>query len=244
MIVRNAEGKLTPNISQINRHLQQQTRAAFLNQASELLGDKKINSVRQTSPISNIQLKTNTKLLGIVSPKPGRNSTFDQKPSTLNFHRSKYRGSMQDSKATMASFSKRTIQYNDDQELKKTKIMRKNEPSRAQLQEFTNEVEGLGKRHSESRNVQLPDIIRMSHSNIRQLSNLSANKIDLYLDKFKNSVNISPKDEENYERAIASGKRAKPYYEHKVDNSLVPYTKSSEIGTLEPANLKKKKYVK
>ena len=105
-------------------------------------------------------------------------------------------------------------------------------------------MEGLGKRHSVSRNVQLPDIIRMSHSNIRQLSNLSATKVDLYLDKFKNSVNISPKEEENYERAIANGKRAKPFYEHKVDNSLVPYTKSTNISTLEPANMKKKKYSK
>ena len=122
--------------------------------------------------------------------------------------------------------------------------MRKNEPSRAQLQEFTNEVEGRGRGQSESRNIQLPDIIKMSHSNIRHLSNLSSQRVDLYLDKFKESVMISPKDEENYERAIAVGKRAKPYYEHKVDNSLIPYTSPEHISTLEPANLKKKKYPK
>jgi hypothetical protein len=129
----------------------------------------------------------------------------------------------------MASFSKRTIQYNEDQELQKQKILRKNEPSRAQLQEFTNEVEGRGRGQSESRNIQLPDIIKMSHSNIRHLSNLSSHKVDLYLDKFKDSVMISPKDEENYERAIAAGKRPIPYYEHKVDNSLIPYTTSQNI---------------
>jgi hypothetical protein len=43
----------------------------------------------------------------------------------------------------------------------------------------------------------------MSHSNIRELSNLSPNRVQNYLDKFKDSLMISPNEEANYERAIA-----------------------------------------
>ena len=110
--------------------------------------------------------------------------------------------------------------------------------------ELAASIQGQSKRHLEARNIQLPDIIRMSHANLKDLSNLSTSRQQDFINRFQDSVNIRLQDETNYERAVARGKRKQPLYTHKVQASAINYTDPTKITSLEPSNLAKTKYLK
>lgn len=90
--------------------------------------------------------------------------------------------------------------------------------------ELSSSIHGQTKRHLEARNIQLPDIIRMSHANLKELSNLSTTRQQDFINRFHDSVNIRLQDETNYERAVARGKRKQPLYTHKVQSNAINYT--------------------
>lgn len=110
--------------------------------------------------------------------------------------------------------------------------------------ELAASIQGQSKRHLEARNIQLPDIIRMSHANLKDLSNLSAARQQDFINRFQDSVNIRLQDETNYERAVARGKRKQPIYTHKVQAAAINYTDPTKMTSLEPSNLAKTKYLK
>jgi hypothetical protein len=90
--------------------------------------------------------------------------------------------------------------------------------------ELASSIQGQTKRHLEARNIQLPDIIRMSHANLKDLSKLSTSRQRDFINRFQDSVNIRLQDEAIYERAVAKGKRKQPLYAHKVQASAINYT--------------------
>ena len=110
--------------------------------------------------------------------------------------------------------------------------------------ELASSIQGQSKSHLEARNIQLPDIIRMSHANLKDLSNLSTSRQRDFINRFQDSVNIRLQEETNYERAVARGKRKQPLYTHKVQASAINYTDATKITSLEPSNLAKTKYLK
>ena len=53
----------------------------------------------------------------------------------------------------------------------------------------------------------LPDIIKMSVVNLSVLSNMNKKSKNDFLERFNKSMNINLKQEFNYNRAVASGRR-------------------------------------
>ena len=95
-----------------------------------------------------------------------------------------------------------------------------------------------------SRKVYLPDIIRLSKTNLHDISKLSGQKEKDFLSRFKNSIQLAVPDEDRFEQKLSAGKLPPAKYSAKLDTSACTYQKADDIHQVEPMNVKKKRYNK
>ena len=95
--------------------------------------------------------------------------------------------------------------------------------------QFSSTVQHQGQASEASRKVYLPDIIRLSKTNLHDLTNLSGQKEKDFLSRFKNSIQLSVHDEDKFEQKLAQGKVPPPKHPSRLALNACPYQRTENI---------------
>ena len=95
--------------------------------------------------------------------------------------------------------------------------------------QFASTMRDQGDSSELSRKVFLPDIIRLSKTNLHDISQLSGQKKADFLRRFKNSIQLVTSDEDRFERNVGQGKFPPPKHPAKLDSSSCPYQNAHAI---------------
>lgn len=110
--------------------------------------------------------------------------------------------------------------------------------------QFSSTVRDQGEASEASRKVYLPDIIRLSKTNLHDIAKLTGQKEADFLRRFKNSIQLAVHDEDRFEQKVAQGKIPPPKHPARLDSSTCTYQNAQDIHQIEPTNIKKKRYHK
>lgn len=95
--------------------------------------------------------------------------------------------------------------------------------------QFSSTIRHQGQASEASRKVYLPDIIRLSKTNLHDLTKLSGQKEKDFLSRFKNSIQLSVQDEDRFEQKLAQGKVPPPKHPSRLAQNVCPYQRTENI---------------
>lgn len=110
--------------------------------------------------------------------------------------------------------------------------------------QFASTMRDQGEASELSRKVFLPDIIRLSRTNLHDIAQLSGQRKADFLRRFKNSIQLVTSEEARFDRRAGNGRLPPPKHPPKADASTCPYQNAHAIRQIEPTNVKKKRYHK
>ena len=96
---------------------------------------------------------------------------------------------------------------------------------------------------SSGQKFQLPDIIKLSHANLKQLSLMNTKQSKSFLDQFDKSIQLNEEEENKIQRLLGDGRKTS--MNHKINiKSVQVYQKVENLKILDPLNVKKLNYAK